>query len=339
MKNMEMSKESRRVHRNFDEEMKERYGGKVWRLSLSSGCTCPNRDGTSGTGGCIFCSEGGSGEFAAAFREEGPGGTGGIRAQLEEAKRRVEAKRSGSFAGYMAYFQSFSGTHGDPERLKSLFLEAVSDPGVLALSVATRPDCLGEEILEMLKELKLLCPVTVELGLQTSDEETAAYVNRGYGLPVFEDAVRRLHEASLGTVVHVIAGLPGEDASRSLGTVRYLSELAAGGRHIGGIKIQILQILKGTRLAELYRRQKERFPEGVSPDGPDPELLRREMLVPEYSLERYTELVREMLSVLPEDVTVHRITGDPPKKLLLSPLWTADKKRVLNYMRRVLGHV
>jgi len=355
MRIMKMSKERTRFHRSFDEEMKRRFGGKVWRLSLSSGCTCPNRDGKAGTGGCIFCSEGGSGEFAAAFRKEDAFGPGGIRAQLEEAKKKVARKRSAGFAGYMAYFQSFTNTYGDPEELEKMFLAAASDPEVLALSIATRPDCLGPEIMDMLIRLNRRIPVTVELGLQTSDDVTAKYLNRGYPLSVFEDAFHRLKAADLETVVHIIAGLPGEDCERSLETVRYLSGFTHEGAHIDGIKIQLLQVLKGTRLAALHESQTQRYPEGVSPSDIlqgqsaagtgnvgvlplwDPELLRREMLIPEYTLESYTALIGRMLEILPEDIVIHRITGDPPKKLLIAPFWTADKKRVLNYMKRELG--
>ena len=288
----------------FDQQMKEIFGGKVYRLSLSSGCSCPNRDGTCGTGGCIFCSAGGSGEFAAQSSLS-------IDAQIEEAKRKVAAKLSRNFAGYMAYFQSFSNTYGPAEKLKKLFSEALAHPEVLALSVATRPDCLPDEMIGILSELNRQKPVWVELGLQTVHEDTAELIHRGYQLPVFEDALRRLTAAGLRVVVHVIIGLPGEDAGRTKDTVRYLAS-----RPIDGIKLQVLQVLKGTALAEMKKQ--------------DPEILH------EYSLEEYALLLKELLDILPEQVTVHRLTGDPPKKLLISPAWTADKKRVLNTIRRFL---
>lgn len=291
--------------KSFDEEMKQLFGGKVYRLSLSSGCSCPNRDGTLGTGGCIFCSAGGSGEFASQASLS-------IDAQIAEAKRRVAAKLSRNFAGYMAYFQSFSNTYGPVDRLRELFSQALSYPDVLALSVATRPDCLPEEMIAMLADLARTKPVWVELGLQTMHEDTAKLIRRGYALPVFEDALRRLKQAGLRVVVHVIIGLPGEDPERTKETVRYLSQLP-----VDGVKLQILQVLKGTRLAEMKMQ--------------DPKILH------EYTPEEYADLLKELLDILPENVTVHRLTGDPPKNLLLSPLWTADKKRVLNIIRRRLG--
>ena len=300
--------------KTFDEEMKELFGGKVYRLSLSSGCTCPNRDGTAGTGGCIFCSAGGSGEFASRADIS-------VSAQLEEAKKRVAGKLSRSFAGYMAYFQSFSGTYGPVERLEKLFAECLDHEEILALSVATRPDCLPPETVAMLARLNRRKPVWVELGLQTVHEDTAMLINRGYRLPVFEDAVRRLKAAGLRVVVHVIVGLPGEDAERTAETVRYLSRLtgAADGKPvclIDGIKLQILQVLKGTRLAEMKKQDSR--------------------ILPEYSPESYAALLKELLDILPASVTVHRLTGDPPKSLLISPAWTADKKRVLNTIRKTL---
>jgi len=293
--------------KSFDEEMKEMFGGKVYRLALSSGCSCPNRDGTIGTGGCIFCSAGGSGEFATRSALS-------IDGQIEEAKKKVAAKLSGNFAGYMAYFQSFTNTYGPVDRLRELFTQAICHPEVLALSVGTRPDCLPDDVVAMLSELNRRKPVWVELGLQTMHEDTAELIHRGYALPVFEDAVRRLKAAGLRVVVHVIIGLPGEGPERTKETVRYLAALPSS---IDGIKLQVLQVLEGTQLAEMKKQ--------------DPEILH------EYTLDEYASLLKELLDILPEDITVHRLTGDPPKKLLISPMWTADKKRVLNTIRRVLG--
>jgi len=334
----------------FDEEMKEMFGGKVYRLSLSSGCSCPNRDGKAGTGGCIFCSAGGSGEFAAC---------GNIDVQIEEAKKKVARKLSKNFAGYMAYFQSFTNTYGPAEQLRALFSSALEQEDILALSVATRPDCLPDEMIGMLAELNLCKPVWVELGLQTAHEDTAALIHRGYTLDVFEDAVRRLKAAGLRVVVHVIIGLPGEDAKRTRDTIRYLANFSQEGRSlldengqqgrslldendqwgrslldengqqghsfsqegtsllIDGIKLQILQVLKGTQLAEMVQQ--------------DPGII------PSYTLEEYASLLKELLEILPEEITVHRLTGDPPKSLLISPLWTADKKKVLNMIKKAVG--
>ena len=272
----------------LSEALRERFGTKVYKLSLSSGCTCPNRDGTIGTGGCTFCSEGGSGEFAAPFLP--------VDEQIRLARARVDgkfpAKIPVSERKYIAYFQSFTNTYGEPERLRALYEETIRRPEIAALSIGTRPDCLPADILQMLEELNRIKPVWVELGLQTVHEDTALYINRGYSLPVFTDAFFRLKAAGLRVVVHVIIGLPGEDAARTSETVRFLSSLRAPGPvpHIDGIKLQILQVLKGTRLAEL----------------------------------------------LPPEVTVHRLTGDPPRRLLLYPAWTADKKKTMNHIRKAL---
>ena len=321
--------------KRLSQALKEVYGEKVYRLSLSSGCTCPNRDGTLGTGGCTFCSEGGSGEFAA---EPVP-----LKEQLEQAKERIRAKtRSEKF---IAYFQSFTNTYGDPKRLRKLYTEAILREEVAVLSLGTRPDCLPEEILEMLRELNEIKPVWVELGLQTIHERTAKRIHRGYPLQVFEESFRKLKEAGLTVIVHVIFGLPGETKEDMLATVKYLAGLfekykcrkagtagpgataaapgssavhgssAAPPQCFDGVKLQMLQILKGTEMAEEYLREP----------------------FPLFSLEEYTELVKESVCLLPADLVLHRMTGDGPKRLLIAPLWCADKKRTLNYMNRVLG--
>ena len=278
--------------------MKEMFGTKVYKLSLSSGCSCPNRDGRIGTGGCTFCSEGGSGDFAAPFLP--------VEDQIRIAKARVEHKcRSGK---YLAYFQSFTNTYGDTDRLSRLYRDVLAKPEIVGLSVGTRPDCLEPEKVEMLAQLNKEKPVWVELGLQTIHEKTAAGIHRGYTLPVFEDAYSRLKKAGLRVVVHVILGLPGESREDMLETVRYLAGLKPV---LDGIKLQLLHILEGTQLAEEYRK--------------DPFPL---MTLPEYA-----DLIRDCLALLPEKTTVHRLTGDGPKKLLIAPLWSADKKKVLNYLR------
>ena len=287
--------------KTFNELMKERFGGKVYRLALTTGCSCPGRDRGMP---CIFCSAEGSGDFAAPASLS-------VSGQIEYTKKLVAGKLSGNFAGYMAYFQSFTNTYGPVERLRDIFLEAANHPEILAVSIATRPDCLPEEMVEMLSEVSAVKPLTVELGLQTANEKTAEFLKRGYKNEVFEDAVRRLKKKGIEVVVHLIVGLPGETAKDCLAAAEYLSGLP-----VDGVKLQVLQVLSGTKLAELTKG--------------DPSL------VPRISLEEYTDIVKQMLEVLPETVTVHRLTGDPPKKLLISPLWTADKKKVLNYMKKEL---
>ncbi len=294
--------------RMLSDVLKEQFGTKVYRLALSAGCTCPNRDGTVGTGGCAFCSEQGSGEFAAPFLS--------IEEQIGQAKRLVEAKFPAGTAPedrrYIAYFQSYTNTYGDPERLRGIFLQALERPEIAALAVATRPDCLPEEILSMLEELNGLKPVWVELGLQTIHERTAEAFGRGYRLPVFESAFRELKKRNITVIVHVILGLPGETEEDMLETIRYLSR---PDQVPDGIKLHQLQILQGTRMAEQYLR--------------DP--------FPVMTLEEYCSLVQKCLDILPAETVVHRLTGDGPKALLIAPAWCADKKKVLNTLRKYLA--
>ena len=298
---------------SFNESMRSRFGTKVYRLSLQSGCTCPNRDGSIGTGGCTFCSEGGSGDFAAPLLP--------ISEQIEEARKRVDPKIPASIAAqdrrYIAYFQSYTNTYGNVDRLSALYLEALSHPQIVALDIGTRPDCLPPEMVQMLRDLQISSgkPVWVELGLQTIHEKTARRVLRGYELPVFEDAYRRLKEpfgkspTGLEVIVHVILGLPGETREDMLETVRYLSQLNPP---LDGIKLQLLHILKGTQLACEY--EAEPFP------------------LP--TLDSYCDLIIDCLKLLPPETVIHRITGDGPKKLLIAPLWSADKKHVLNTLNK-----
>ena len=292
---------------SFNDAMRARFGTKVYRLSLQSGCTCPNRDGTIGTGGCTFCSEGGSGDFAAPFMP--------IEKQIKEARKRVDTKIPASIAPedrrYIAYFQSYTNTYGNVDRLRTLYTEAISYPQIVALDIGTRPDCLPPEMVEMLQNLQLSSgkPVWVELGLQTIHEETARRIRRGYELPVFEDAYQKLKENGLEVIVHVILGLPGESREDMLDTVRYLSSLAPTP---DGIKLQLLHILKGTELAREYEA--------------DP--------FPLFTLDSYCDLIVDCLKLLPPETVVHRLTGDGPKRLLIAPLWSADKKRVLNTLSR-----
>lgn len=296
-------------YRSLDQELKRIYGGKVYKLSLSSFCSCPNRDGKLGTGGCIFCSEGGSGDFAQDRSLD-------IDAQIEGAKALVSKKLKTEPKGYIAYFQSFSNTYGDPKRLRELYMKAISRDDILILSIATRPDCLSEEIMELLTELNAIKPVWVELGLQTANDRVAEFINRGYRTSVFEEAFHKLKAVGITVIAHVILGLPFEDEAASKRTVSYLSGLEHEGRHIDGIKLHLMHVLKGTRLAELYT-------EG-----------RAGLL--EYSLEGYAELIADIIEQLPPDIVIHRITGDAPKRLLIAPLWSADKKRVLNRIAAVL---
>ncbi len=294
-------------YRSLSDAMKERFGTKVYRLALTTGATCPNRDGTLGYGGCIFCSEGGSGEFAAPLLP--------VKEQIRQAKKRVSAKFSPSIPEeerkYIAYFQSFTNTYGDEDALLSMFREAAAEPGICAVAIGTRPDCLSEKMISGLSELNKEVPVWVELGLQTIHEDTARFIRRGYALPVFEDAARRLKAAGMEVIVHIILGLPGETRERMLETVRYVGDFVP---RLDGIKISLLYVLRGTDLADLYAAGQ----------------------VPEMTLEEYAALIVDCLRILPEDMTVHRLTGDGPKKLLLSPLWSGDKKRVLNTLNRAI---
>ena len=295
--------------RTISDELKEKYGRKVLKLSLSSGCTCPNRDGTLGWGGCSFCSEGGSGDFASSFAP--------LSEQIREAKKRVDHKFPADMPEedrkYIAYFQSFTNTYGDPERLRKLYLEAVCRPEIAVLSVGTRPDCLGGDMVRMLSGLNRIKPVWVELGLQTVHEKTAERVGRGYPLAAFADAYQRLKEAGLTVVVHVILGLPGETEEDMLDTVRYLARLQPV---LDGIKLQNLYVLSGTRLAAEFQE--------------DP--------FPIMTMEEYTDLVVKCLKELPEGVVIHRLTGDAPKRLLIEPLWSGDKKRVMNLLNAKIRH-
>ena len=281
--------------------LRETFGEKVYKLALDGGMSCPNRDGTLGTGGCIFCSAGGSGDFA-----EGRCGT--VAEQIEKAKARVRGKSDAR--KFIAYFQSYTNTYAPVEYLETLFSEALAEESIVALSIGTRPDCLGDEIIALLERLNKIKPVWVELGLQTIHEETARYIRRGYPLAVYEDALRRLKAAGLTVIVHVILGLPGESRERMLQTVDYL----AGAHRPDGIKLQLLHVLEGTDLAKDWR------------DG------RFQTL----EMEEYFDILFECIEHLPRDMVIHRLTGDGPKKSLLAPMWTADKKRVLNTMNREL---
>lgn len=278
--------------------LQEQFGEKLYKLSLSAGCTCPNRDGTLDTRGCIFCSAGGSGDFA-----EKPQGS--VHEQIERAKTQVQKKFKGEH--YIAYFQSYTNTYGDVTRLSEIFNAAVREDCIRAISIGTRPDCLSDEILQMLKNLQTQKPVFVELGLQTIHERTAEFIRRGYPLSVYDEAVKKLNAIGIRVVTHVILGLPGETREEMLETVRYVGESGAE-----GIKLQLLHVLRGTDLETLYAK-------GVFET---------------MTLEEYADLLCDCIENLPPEIVIHRLTGDAPKKLLVAPLWSADKKRVLNTIQR-----
>ena len=288
--------------RRLSEVLLQQYGEKVYKLSLSSGCTCPNRDGTLGVGGCTFCSEGGSGDFAAACAP--------IDEQLEEAKARIRRKTDAR--RFIAYFQSYTNTYGDLDQLEALYTETLRHEEIEILSLGTRPDCLGDDVLAMLERLNAMKPVWVELGLQTIHDRTAKAVHRGYDLAAFEAGYHALKALGLTVIVHVIFSLPGETREDMLSIVRYLAALDPPP---DGVKLQMLHVLRGTQLGEDY--EKDPFP-----------LL---------TLEEYAELVAQSVRILPEQTVIHRLTGDAPGKLLIAPEWTRNKKRVLNAVNREIG--
>ncbi len=286
-------------YHSLDYELKRQFGQKIYKVSLDGGMSCPNRDGTVGTGGCTFCSQGGSGEFAVRRT-----GYPDVWEQIEQAKTRVHRKISGE-GKYIAYFQSYTNTYAPVDYLRTLFERAITHPDIVALSVGTRPDCLGDEVVALLKELNRQKPVWVELGLQTIHEKTAERIHRGYRLEVFEDAYRRLKEAGLTVVVHVILGLPGETKEEMLETVDYLGKIP-----VDGIKLQLLHILKGSQMAAEYEKNPFSLME----------------------LEEYLDLILTCVARLPQSVVIHRLSGDGAKALLVGPAWSANKKLVLNRM-------
>lgn len=280
--------------------LRDTFGCKVYKLSLDGGFTCPNRDGTIDTRGCIFCSKGGSGDFAESRLLS-------ITEQIEQGKKRVESKiKSGK---YIAYFQAFTNTYAPVEALRKKFYEAINHKNIVALSIATRPDCLGDDILALLDELNKIKPVFVELGLQTIHEKSAAYIRRGYPLSVYDDAVKKLNTIGINIVVHVILGLPNESKADMLETVKYVCNSG-----INGIKLQLLHILKNTDLADEYYRGNVKVLE----------------------FDEYIDLVKACVAIIPKDIVIHRLTGDGAKKDLIAPLWSADKKNVLNNINKAL---
>ena len=279
---------------------KELFGHKVYKISLNAGMSCPNRDGRIGTGGCIFCSEGGSGDFASSSLLS-------VKNQIDYGIEKISKKYAGD--SYIAYFQAFTNTYAPVDRLKKIFTEAIQDNRICGLSIATRPDCLEDDKIELLAELNRIKPVWIELGLQTINETTARYIRRGYPLAVFEDAVARLNAVDIPVVVHVIVGLPGENANDNLACAKYLSHL-----NINGVKIQLLHILKNTDLADEFRAGKFQT----------------------LSMEAYVDLVVSCIGALSPDIVIHRLTGDGPSNQLISPLWSRAKRSVLNCIHHEL---
>lgn len=284
-------------YNSLNEYYKTKYGKKVYKLSISGSMTCPNRDGKLGNKGCVFCSEGGSGEFSASSSLS-------ITDQLESAKLRVKDKTKDN--AYIAYFQPFTNTYADVEYLRRIYYEAIEPDFIVGLSIGTRPDCLEDDKIELLSEINRLKPVSVELGLQTIHPSTAEYIRRGYSLDIYDNAVDKLKSNGIEVVTHIIIGLPGETEDMILESVRY------AGERTDGIKLQLLHVLKNTDLAKDYEEGKF-------------EIL---------SLEKYTDIICKAIEILPENVIIHRITGDGDKKLLIAPMWSTDKKRVLNYMNK-----
>ena len=284
------------MYRTLREHYREKFGCKVYKLSIDGGFSCPNRDGTVGTGGCIFCNESGSGDFAVCGKS--------ITDQLQEAKKWVEKKNKDG--KYLAYFQSFTNTYGAPEILRQRYLEAIAPEEIVGLAIGTRPDCLGEDVMAGLKEVHRFKPVSVELGLQTIHEASAAYIRRGYVNQVYFDAVRRLKEAGIEVVTHIILGIPGETGGMAAQTTR--AAVQAG---TDGIKFHLLHVLKNTDLEKDYLAGKFTC----------------------LSLEEYGDWLCESMKEVPPTVTVHRITGDGAKRNLVAPLLSGDKKRVLNYLQ------
>lgn len=285
---------------SFNKYLKDKFGQKVYKISLDGGFTCPNRDGKTGTRGCIFCSKGGSGDFAES-REMS------ITEQIESGKKRVEKKiKSGK---YIAYFQAFTNTYAPVEILRQKYEEAINHPDIVALSIATRPDCLGDDVLRLLDEMNKIKPVFVELGLQTIHQKSAKYIRRGYDLSVYDKAVRDLKKIGVNVVVHVILGLPNESENDMLETVKYVCESGAN-----GIKLQLLHVIDGTDLAKDYEKG----------------------LFKTLEFDEYVNLIVKCVKIIPKDIVIHRLTGDGAKKDLIAPLWSADKKRVLNAINKAL---
>ena len=285
---------------SFDSFLKNYFGKKIYKVSLDGGFTCPNRDGTLGTGGCIFCSEGGSGDFASSAALSV---TDQITTGIEMVSRKIENGK------YIAYFQAFTNTYAPVEILKAKYSEAINHPDIVALSIATRPDCLGDDVIELLDEMNKIKPVFVELGLQTIHSDSAKYIRRGYSLEVYNEAVKKLKNIGVNIVVHIILGLPNESEEDMLESVKYVCQ-----SQIDGIKLQLLHIIAGTDLAKDYEKG----------------------LFKTLEFDEYVELIAKCVAIIPKNIVIHRLTGDGAKKDLIAPLWSADKKRVLNAINKAL---
>ena len=286
---------------SLNKYLKDTFNTKVYKIALNAGFTCPNRDGKLDTRGCIFCSGNGSGDFS-----ESP--LLSISEQIEEGKKRV-SKKIGDGGKYIAYFQAFTNTYAPVEKLREVFSEAINHPDIVAVSIATRPDCLPEEVLDLLDELNAIKPVWVELGLQTIHKKSAEYIRRCYPLSIYDEAVSNLKKRNLTVIVHVILGLPGESRNDMLETVKYVCDSG-----IDGIKLQLLHILKGTDLAKDYEK------------GAFDAL----------SLDEYVSIVVDCLKIIPSNIVIHRMTGDGDKKILIAPEWSMDKKHVLNTLTKAI---
>ena len=286
---------------SFNEYLKNTFNQKIYKISLNAGFTCPNRDGKIDTRGCIFCSKGGSGDFA-----ENPNLS--ITEQIEQGKKRVEKKiKNGR---YIAYFQAFTNTYAPIETLREKYFEAVNHKDIVALSIATRPDCLPDDVIALLDEINKIKPVFVELGLQTINEKTAEYIRRGYPLSVYDEAVEKLKKINVNIVTHIILGLPNETKEDMMNSVKYVCN-----SRTDGIKLQLLHVLKGTDLANDYNAGKFKTLE----------------------FDEYLDIIKTCVEIIPDNIVIHRLTGDGAKKDLIAPLWSADKKRVLNSINKALS--
>lgn len=280
--------------------LKNRFGRKIYKLTLDGGMTCPNRDGKVGFGGCIFCGGNGSGSFC-------PSVDLSITAQIEEGKKLLKNKIKEG--GYIAYFQSHTNTYAAVPYLRKIFYEAVNHPDIVGISIGTRPDCLEDDVLKLLEELAKIKPLWVELGLQTINENTAKLINRCYPLKVYDQAVKNLKSIGAEVVTHVILGLPGESEEQMLETVAYSSKVS------DGIKLQLLHVLRDTKLYEMYQKEPFKI----------------------FSMEEYTELLCRCIETIPKNVVIHRMTGDGDKRLLIEPMWSGNKKVVLNYINKAFS--
>lgn len=296
--------------------LKDTFGCKVYKLAIDCGFTCPNRDGTIDTRGCIFCSGSGSGDFASSRNLS-------IRDQIEEGKKRVSGKiREGK---YIAYFQAFTNTYADISVLRDKYTQAINHPDIVAISIATRPDCLSENVLNLLSELNMIKPVWVELGLQTIHEKTADFIRRGYSLSVYDKVIHDLKERNIYTIVHVILGLPAETEDMILETVKYVCDSG-----IDGIKLQLLHIIEGTDLCRLYRLAHSVESEKIGL----PDCMKEFECM---DLDTYASLIAKCIEIIPNNICIHRMTGDGDKRTLVAPLWSGDKKRVLNTINKRLS--